>query len=122
MSSRHLPAPTTNVRCWVLLGPRVMFDLSPQSGPNRTLDQVAVTNPDFYRLPPRRHFVGDVRHRWRVMFLLLGSSVPAISTPESAARRTPRARSTGRYTAARCAGVAPPSAAEQRLPLLGRVS
>jgi hypothetical protein len=27
-----------------LLGPRVMSDLSPQSAPNRTIGQVAVTN------------------------------------------------------------------------------
>jgi hypothetical protein len=30
-----------------LLGPREMSDLSPQSGPKRTFDQVAVTNRDF---------------------------------------------------------------------------
>jgi len=35
-----------------LLGPREMSDLSPQSGPKRTIDQVAVTNPDFMSTRP----------------------------------------------------------------------
>src|SRR5262245_16948240 len=37
-----------------LLGPREMSDLSPQSGPKRTLDQVAVTNRDFLSTRPKR--------------------------------------------------------------------
>src|SRR5262245_48889718 len=40
-----------------LLGVREMSDLSPQSGPKRTLDQAAATNPDFMstRLAGDRH-------------------------------------------------------------------
>ena len=39
-------------RFLALLGPREMSDLSPQSGPKRTLDQVAVTNRDFMSTRP----------------------------------------------------------------------
>src|SRR5262249_42747568 len=40
-------------RLVVLLGPREMSDLSPQSGLKRTLDQVAVTNRDSSSLFPK---------------------------------------------------------------------
>ena len=74
-----------------LLGPREMSDLSPQSGPKRTLDQVAVTNRDFMGTRPRQ----IVLAHWTFIPTspTTSSLPPAIAAARKAAESRSRPRS-----------------------------